>query len=155
LKGWAATVVDRTLVLFAARPLTPVEVGELDRMFQQAVKATGPIGYLNVSETREAPSAETRQAVMQRLRRHIETGACLGAALVVTREGFAGAAIRAVFTAVVAAARPAAPVKLFSRVDEASAWLSAIPRPTPDAVAPTAATLLRTVESLRAKATSD
>jgi hypothetical protein len=152
MQGWAATVVDRTLVMLAERPLTPAEVAELDRMFTKAVRAEGPIGYLNVSETRQAPPAETRRAVMQRLLRHIESGACLGAALVVTREGFAGATLRAAFTAVLAASRPAAPVKLFGRVDEAAAWLPSILQATPGAV-PTPATLMATVASLRAAAT--
>jgi hypothetical protein len=152
MSGWAATVLDPTLVMFAERPLTPTEVAELDRMFTKAVRAAGPIAYLNVSETRQAPPAETRRAVMQRMRRHIESGACLGAALVVTRQGFAGATIRAVFTAVLAASRPAAPVKLFGRVDEAAAWLPSILEATPGAV-PTPASLLATVESLRATAT--
>jgi len=152
LKGWAATVVDGTLVMFTERPLTIAEVVELDRMFTNAVKTEGPIRYLNVSESRQAPPADTRRAVTQRLMRHIQNGACLAAALVVTREGFAGAAIRAAFTAVLAASRPAAPVKLFSRVDEAAAWLPTIV-PGPGAL-PTQARLMATVRSLRATATS-
>jgi hypothetical protein len=152
LKGWAATVVEGTLVMFTERPLAIAEIVELDRMFTNAVKAEGPMRYLNVSESRQAPPAETRRAVTQRLLRHAQNGACLAAALVVTREGFAGAALRAAFTAVLAASRPVVPIKLFSRVDEAAAWL-----PTSvlgSGAVPTPARLMATVDALRATATS-
>jgi len=55
---------------------------------------------------------------------------------------------------VLAAARPAAPVRIFGRVDEAAVWLPAIVAATPGAV-PTSADLLATVASLRAQASAN
>jgi hypothetical protein len=154
VSGWGTTVVDRTLVVLARRPLTVAEIGDLDRAFLAAVKASGPVAYLHVSESTERPPPETRTAVMQRLNRHIESGSCLGAALVVTREGFAGAALRALFTSVIAAARPAAPIKIFGRVDDAAAWLPTVLASTKGA-APTATALVAAVAALRVATTGD
>ena len=140
--------------MLARRPLTVAEVGDLDRAFLAAVKSGGPVAYLHVSESTAPPPAETRNAVIQRLNRHIESGACLGAALVVNRDGFAGAALRALFTAVLAAARPAAPMKIFGRVEDAAAWLPTV-LASSRGVVPVPAALVAAVAELRLAVTKD
>lgn len=128
-------IVERTLVVVLRRPPTAHVLSALGMRVRASSRLPqGKVAYLHVvldvpttgrvdEGIREAFVAQSRRALP-----HVE-----GAAMVLLRTGFGGAAMRAAVSSALVVVRPSVPVRTFSRVEDGVEWLSGLSSPPRDA----------------------
>jgi len=122
-------VADGTVIVVLRRPPTSAVLNAVEtRVRALARTRQTQVAYLHVVldvPTTGRVDEDTRTAFIATARRtlpHIE-----GAAMVLLREGFAGAAMRAAVTGALMVLRPTVPVRIFSSVDDGTGWLASLP----------------------------
>jgi hypothetical protein len=138
-------VVERTLVVVLRRPPTAQVLNSLGMRIRASSRLPqGKVAYLHVvldvpttgrvdEGIREAFVAQSRRALP-----HVE-----GAAMILLRTGFGGAAMRAAVSSGLVLVRPSVPVRTFSRVEDGVQWLCGLSSPPRDARAILATTVSR------------
>jgi hypothetical protein len=118
--------VDGTLIFVVRRPPTRDVLTALEGRIHAAARAQqAPLAYLHVVldvPTTGKVDEDTRSAFITGAKRslhHFE-----GAAMVLMRDGFAGAAMRAMVTGALMVVRPSVPVRIFAKVEDGVQWLS-------------------------------
>jgi hypothetical protein len=122
--GFVIASYGRILILRLAPPPTAPKMAR----FAAALEAhcqSGPAGMLvwyDLTHFTAPPSPEIRERLRELIMRNKER--FFGAALVLDREGFVGATLRAALTGMIMIAKPAFPLRLCSTVDEGCANLA-------------------------------
>lgn len=100
------------------------KASDIEGVMRQIPSARGAVGYLQIFDAGTAfhePSPDERRAwiaLAEQAKRHLSAGA-----LVVLREGFGGAALRAAISGIMLLAKGSAPSKVFGSAEEAARWL--------------------------------
>lgn len=122
----AIIVTEHSVIFVANNPPSPEIVGRIEQTLLAAARARpSGVGYLHhILDRRGRGSVDepTRAAFSAVVRRsgHLVSGA----AIVVAREGFAGAAMRSIVSGVILATRPSFPARVFAKTPEAARWLA-------------------------------
>jgi hypothetical protein len=121
--------VERTIVLVLRRPPPPLIVLAVERRLRDAARAATPPAYLHVVldvPTTGRVEETTRSAFIAAAKRTVNILDVVG--MVLMRDGFAGAAMRAMVSSALTVVRPGVPVRIFSSVAPAAEWMSAASR---------------------------
>jgi hypothetical protein len=123
----ALVLVENVYVFTTNGPPTAVGFAAIKRHLHEATRMhPDGFAYLQVAAVgaeRGAPEEDVRRGFIGILRAPPE--GLRASAVLILRSGFAGAAVRMVASGILLAARTALPVKVFSTLDDASAWLIA------------------------------
>jgi hypothetical protein len=147
----AGATLENVVVFFTRAAPAPDVIARLSAQVDVVARRHPQgTGYLHVIAPREGASlgddAAAREGFTGIMRRAEPHGR--GAAVVIERDGFLGAALRAMITTIVLAVRPKIPIKVFAAVEEAAAWL-ATTLANAGAPGPAAAELVAAVRELR------
>lgn len=119
------TNVDGTFVMVLRRPPPPLVVLAVERRLREATRAKVPPAYLHVVldvPTTGRVDDQTRSAFIAAAKRTLNGLDAVG--MVLMRDGFAGAAMRAMVSSALTVVRPGVPVRIFSEVEPAARWLA-------------------------------
>ena len=118
--------VEGTIVMVLRRPPPPLVVLAVERRLRDAARAKASPAYLHVVldvPTTGRVDDQTRSAFIAAAKRTVNTLDVVG--MVLMRDGFAGAAMRAMVSSALTVVRPGVPVRIFSEVAPATQWMSA------------------------------
>lgn len=116
---------EGTVVLVVRRPPPPRVVLSVERRLREAARGKAPPAYLHIVldvPTTGRVDDEIRTAFIAAAKRSVNTLDSAG--MVLMRDGFAGAAMRAMVSSALTVVRPSIPVRIFSQVAPAAQWLS-------------------------------
>lgn len=118
--------VEGTIVMVLCRPPPPLVVLAVERRLRDAARAKASPAYLHVVldvPTTGRVDEHTRSAFIAAAKRTVNTLDVVG--MVLMRDGFAGAAMRAMVSSALTVVRPGVPVRIFSEVGPATQWMAA------------------------------
>jgi hypothetical protein len=118
--------VEGTLVMVLRRPPPPLVVLVVERRIREAARTSKAPAYLHVVldvPTTGRVDEPTRTAFIAAAKRTVNVLDVVG--MVLMRDGFAGAAMRAMVSSALTVVRPGVPVRIFSTVAPAAQWVAA------------------------------